>query len=103
MPGDVLLVQATQKKRFVRSKLPANFWLDGGEELHIPQKAPIALTVMGLIVGLAAFGVLPIVVSSVVGCLVLIITGCLRWKDATAALSAQVIFIIVASLALGVH
>ena len=40
--------------------------------------------------------------SSVIGCLVLIVTGCLRWKDATTALSAQVIFIIVASLALGV-
>ena len=32
----------------------------------------------------------------------MIITGCLSWRDATQALSAQVILIIVASLALGV-
>ena len=36
-----------------------------------------------------------------IGCFVLIATGCLRWRDATHALSAQVIFIIIASLALG--
>ncbi|MEZ5496080.1 MAG: SLC13 family permease [Gammaproteobacteria bacterium] len=102
MPGDVLLVQATQKAIREVKATGELLVLDGGEELPHTSKAPIALTVMGLIVGLAAFGVLPIVVSSVVGCLVLIITGCLRWKDATAALSAQVIFIIVASLALGV-
>ncbi len=35
------------------------------------------------------------------GCLVLIGTGCLKWQQANHALSAQVILIIVASLALG--
>jgi di/tricarboxylate transporter len=35
------------------------------------------------------------------GCFILIVTGCLSWRDATQALSAQVILIIVASLALG--
>ncbi len=100
--GDVLLVQGSQDAiRDVKAS-GALLVLDGGEELPHTKKAPLALTVMGLIVGLAAFGVLPIVVSSVIGCLVLIITGCLRWQDATNALSAQVIFIIVASLALGV-
>ena len=100
--GDVLLVQGTQKAIRKAKTSGALLVLDGGEELPHTKKAPIALTVMGLIVGFAAFGILPIVVSSVIGCLVLIVTGCLRWKDATTALSAQVIFIIVASLALGV-
>lgn len=100
--GDVLLVQGTQEAIREVKASGALLVLDGGEELPHTKKAPLALTVMGLIVGLAAFGILPIVVSSVVGCLVLIVTGCLRWKDATTALSAQVIFIIVASLALGV-
>ena len=56
---------------------------------------------MAGVVGLAAFNVVPISISAVIGCFVLIATGCLRWRDATHALSAQVIFIIVASLALG--
>ncbi|MBL4661143.1 MAG: SLC13 family permease [Alcanivoracaceae bacterium] len=100
--GDVLLVQGSQGAiRDVKAS-GALLVLDGGEELPHTKKAPLALAVMGLIVGFAAFGILPIVVSSVIGCLILIVTGCLRWKDATNALSAQVIFIIVASLALGV-
>lgn len=99
--GDVLLVQGTQDAIREVKASGALLVLDGGEELPHTKKAPLALTVMALIVGLAAFGVLPIVVSSVIGCLVLIVTGCLRWQDATTALSAQVIFIIVASLALG--
>ncbi|MCF6287791.1 MAG: SLC13 family permease [Proteobacteria bacterium] len=100
--GDVILVQGSLEAIREVKSTGALLVLDGGEELPHTSKAPLALTVMGLIVGLAAFGVLPIVVSSVIGCLILIVTGCLRWKDATQALSAQVIFIIVASLALGV-
>lgn len=100
--GDVLLVQGTQDAIREVKASGALLVLDGGEELPHTKKAPMALAVMGLIVGFAAFGILPIAVSSVIGCLILIVTGCLRWKDATTALSAQVIFIIVASLALGV-
>ena len=44
---------------------------------------------------------MPIEISALLGCLVLILTGCLNWKDAMNALSTQVILIIVASLALG--
>ena len=39
--------------------------------------------------------------SALLGCLALIGTGCLKWQQANRALSAQVILIIVASLALG--
>jgi di/tricarboxylate transporter len=39
--------------------------------------------------------------SATAGALVMILTGCLSWKDATHALNVQVIFIVVASLALG--
>jgi di/tricarboxylate transporter len=53
------------------------------------------------VVALAAFGLLPIHVSATLGCFVLIMTRCLSWRDATQALSVQVILIIVASLALG--
>ena len=100
--GAALLVQGTHEAIREVKASGTLLVLDGGEELPHTKKAPLALVVMGLIVGFAAFGILPIVVSSVIGCLVLIVTGCLRWKDATNALSAQVIFIIVASLALGV-
>ena len=51
------------------------------------------------IVLLAAFNFLPIATSAVAGCCVLIASGCLKWRDATQALSVQVILIIVVSLA----
>ena len=35
------------------------------------------------------------------GVLLMILTGCLSWRDATRALNAQVILIVVTSLALG--
>ena len=44
---------------------------------------------------------MPIETSALLGCLVLLITGCLTWKDAMNALSTQVILIIVSSLAMG--
>jgi di/tricarboxylate transporter len=100
-PGDVLLVQGTHEAILEVKRTGSLLVLDGGEELPHTKKAPLALAVMGSVVGLAAFDVLPISISAMIGCFVLIATGCLRWRDATHALSAQVIFIIVASLALG--
>jgi len=52
-------------------------------------------------VSLAAFGIMPIAISAMLGCFVLIGTGCLKWHQASRALSTQVIMIIVSSLALG--
>jgi di/tricarboxylate transporter len=99
--GDVLLVQGTNKAISDVKRSGSLLVLDGGEELPHTSKAPIALTVMTLVVAMAAFGILPIATSAAAGCFVLIATGCLRWRDATQALSAQVILIIVVSLALG--
>ncbi|NIR12765.1 MAG: SLC13 family permease, partial [Desulfobacterales bacterium] len=62
----------------------------------------MALLIMLGIVVTAALGVLPIAISAPFGALLMIITGCLGWRDATSALSAQVILIVAASLALGV-
>lgn len=100
-PGDVLLVQGTHEAIQEVKRGGSLLVLDGGEELPHTKKAPLALAVMAGVVGLAAFNVMPISISAIIGCFVLIATGCLRWRDATHALSAQVIFIIVASLALG--
>mgnify|MGYP000346731017 CR=1 FL=1 len=41
------------------------------------------------IVALAALGIMPIAVSAVLGVMVLIFTGCLRWQQASSALSTN--------------
>ena len=99
--GDVLLVQGSSEQ--VRALKQENelLVLDATSDVPHTRKAPLAMVIMTTIIALAATGVLPIAVSAVCGALLMIVTGCLSWKDATHALSTQVILLVVASLALG--
>ncbi|MDX2429185.1 MAG: SLC13 family permease [Xanthomonadales bacterium] len=99
--GDVLLVQSTLENLASLKQSPDLLILDGSIKLPKAGKAPIALAVITGVVALAAVKIMPIEISALLGCLVLILTGCLNWKDAMNALSTQVILIIVSSLALG--
>ena len=99
--GDVLLVQSTPENLGELKETADFLVLDGSIQLPSTRKAPIALATILGVVALAASKVMPIEVSAVLGFLVLIVTGCLNWKDAMNALSSQVILIIVSSLAMG--
>ncbi|MDZ4729074.1 MAG: SLC13 family permease [Xanthomonadales bacterium] len=99
--GDVLLVQSSLQ-HFEELKENTDFLiLDGTVRLPKTRKAPIALLTIVGVVGLAAANIMPIEIAAVLGCLVLLLSGCLRWQDALNALSGQVILIIVSSLAMG--
>lgn len=101
MVGDILLVQGPREK-IAELKRNADFLLlDSTVDLPYSTKAPISLAIMLGVIILAAMKVLPIAISATVGALLMIVTGCLSWRDATRALSAQVILIVVTSLALG--
>ena len=99
--GDVLLVQSTQENLDALKHSPGFLVLDGGETLPSTRKAPLALVIMISVVLVSALKILPIEASALIGCLTLIVTGCLSWRDAFNALSSKVILIIVASLAMG--
>jgi len=100
--GDILLVQGP-REQIANIKKETDFLvLDATMDLPISRKAPMALLIMLGIIISAAVGVLPIAISAPLGALLMILTGCLRWRDATTALSVQVILIVAASLALGV-
>ena len=99
--GDVLLVQSTLQNLGELKQSSDFLILDGSINLPRATKAPISLAVIVGVVALAAAKIMPIEVSALLGCLVLILTGCLNWKDAMNALSTQVILIIVSSLAMG--
>jgi len=62
----------------------------------------VALGIMVLVVAVAALGLLPIAISSVLGVLLLIVSGCLGWRDVGEAVNTQIVLIVAASLALGV-
>ncbi|MCI2283407.1 SLC13 family permease [Colwellia sp. MSW7] len=99
--GDVLLVQGeTEQINLLKSK-QGLLIIDGAEALPQTSKAPIALSTLLAVVISSALGILPIEISSVCGVLILLITKCLNWEEASSALSTQVILIVAASLALG--
>ena len=75
--------------------------LDAKSAVPVSSRAPLALMIMAGIVAVAALGILPIAVSALCGVLLMLMTGCIKWFDATRALSAPVILLIVASLAMG--
>jgi len=99
--GDVLLVQGAVQT-IERLKSSRNLLvLDAKSALPISSKAPIAMLIMLYIIVSAAVGLLPIAVSALSGVLLMLLTGCLKWYDATRALDRSVILIIAASLAMG--
>ena len=62
----------------------------------------LAAVFIPLAVGLAAFGVLPILVTALLGCVALVLTRCLTLDEAYAAIDWKVIFLLAGVLPLGI-
>lgn len=99
--GDVLLVQGSSENIEEVKKRGHFLVLDATTELPSTKYAPRAIAIMALTILVAAFGIMPISISAIAGSLLMVLTHCLKWQDIQRALSAQVILIVVASLALG--
>ncbi len=99
--GDVLLVQGSRES-IDNLKASGNMLvLDGTTDLPHTHRANRALAAMAFVVFAAAVGIMPISVSAMIGVGLMMLMGCLSWRDAADALSTPVIMIIVTSLALG--
>ena len=99
--GDVLLVQGPEEQIAKLKSEGGLLVLDATADIPKTEKATLAFAIMAGIVGAAALGLMPIAASAVCGVFLMLITGCIRWNDASHALSIPVIMIVVASLALG--
>ncbi len=100
--GDVVLVQGTREQLESLKASGTALVLDGTTDLPTTHRANRALAIMALVVAAAALGVLPISISAMIGVGAMLATRCLSWQDIAKSLSAQVVMIIVASLALGI-
>lgn len=100
-PGDAVLLRGTKAGVDALRGTPGLLLLDATVELPHTRRATLALLIMAGVVGLAATKLLPMVLSSALGVALMILTGCLRWQEATDALSSKVVMVVVASLALG--
>ena len=99
--GDVLLIQGPPERAAVLKSEAGLLVLDGTLDLPRTRKAPVAILIMAAVVTLAAFRILPIAMSSLLGVLALILTGCLKFEGLGRGISAEVVLVVVASLALG--
>ena len=99
--GDVLLVQGNRESIENLKSNGSMLVLDGTKDLPHPHKAKRAVTIMAFVILAAALGFMPISVSAIIGVGMMLMSGCLTWRDAFGSLSARIIMIVVVSLALG--
>lgn len=101
--GDVLVVEG--KEGAIRALADTRGFLVIGAPSYPDRpsgKTAIALvTLLGVILTVS-LGLLPIATAATGGCAVLMLTGCLRPRDAYRAIDLSIIFVLAGSLALGV-
>jgi len=100
--GDALLLLGP-KEDLARLRGDPNFLvLEQVEEPSLRRaKIPMAFGIIAAVVALAAFNVMPILVSSIVGCIALVVSRCLTLEEAYAAIDWKVIFLLAGALPLG--
>ena len=98
--GDVLLVQGPEEQIQALKRRSEVLVLDATTNVPLATKAPLALAIMGGIVLTAALKIAPISIAAICGVLLMMVTGCLKWRHATRALDSSLILLTVASLAL---
>ncbi len=99
--GDVVLVQGARQALDALKAGGKMLVVDGTTVLPRAHRVKRALLVLALVIGSAAFGVLPISISALIGVGLMIALGCLTWRDVGRSLPVAVIMLIVASLAMG--
>ncbi|MEO8464370.1 MAG: SLC13 family permease [Gammaproteobacteria bacterium] len=99
--GDVLLVQGARDRIERLRGRPDLMLLDASLVLPRSPLAPTALTIMAIVLILAALKLLPIHVSAFLGVMAMLVTGCVRFDGIGRALSLEVVLLIASSVALG--
>lgn len=93
--GDSLLLSISRDRiREVQDDASFVIASEAGVERYRSNKMPIAIGILGMVVGLAAFGFLPIVVTAVMGVILMNLTGCLSTEEAYKAVNWKVIVLL---------
>jgi di/tricarboxylate transporter len=101
--GDMLLLKV-RKDSFERLRNSPAFVMmsDAGLPTFRTDKLLIALTIVAGVVGAAALNFVPLVISAITGCALLVLTGCLTMEEAYQAVEWKIIFLLAGVLTLGV-
>ncbi len=101
--GDALLLEV-KKDRFNQLRQDPSFVIISEIEQEHFRKSkliPAVVIVLGVIIT-ATLGILPIVVSSIVGAILLVLVGCITMEEAYKAIEWRIIFLLAGVLTLGV-
>jgi di/tricarboxylate transporter len=100
--GDALLLLGP-KEDIARIRANENLIVIGARpDVSVNRRnAPLALAIVTTVVALAALNVLPIVATALIGCLAMVITGCLRADEAYRAIEWKVVVLLAGVLPLG--
>ena len=99
--GDVLLVMGLPSDLQEFARADSLLILEGMREVPRRGKAALSATIMGVSVFLASIGVFPIAIAALGGAIMMFLTGCVKFDRVGRALSAQVIVLVAASIAIG--
>jgi di/tricarboxylate transporter len=106
--GDTLLIEVDRDKLPILQQLELtgkNTFLIVSEvalpEYRTEKRMTVVLTLLGVIL-LASLNLLPIMVAAILGCMFLVVTGCIRMEEAYTAIDWKVIFLLAGALSLGV-
>ncbi|WP_338068059.1 SLC13 family permease [Croceicoccus ponticola] len=100
-PGDVLLVMGPLAEIEEFAESDRLLLLEGVTEVPRRSKALLAAVIMFGSVATASMGLWPIAVSALAGAILMFVTGCVKFNRVGRALSANVIVLVAASIAIG--
>ncbi len=99
--GDIILATGAMPDLQKLARSENLLVLEGAKELPRTAKAPLALAIMAGAVVPASIGIVPIAISALAGAIAMFVTGCVRFDRIGRALSAKVIVLVAASIAIG--
>ena len=101
-PGDTLLLEAGESFMTAQQHSRDFYLVRNIEGAALPrhEKAPLALGIMAVMVGLAGLSILPMLHAALAAAAALIVTGCLRLHAARSSVDMSVILVIAAAFGL---
>lgn len=101
--GDILLLLVDEPAlRQLRRESGLVVLSERGDARASRRKAPLAIGILVAVVAVAGLGILPIVVSALVGCVAMALTGCFSFDDVYETMDWKVIVLLGAILPLGI-
>lgn len=99
--GDVLLVRGARSRLQNLQVSEGAMILEGASEVPRAFLAPAALVIVAAVITTAALRIVPISIASLTGTIAMIAAGCVKFDRLGRALSAEVIVLVAASIAMG--